>query len=170
MHNPDSVLENETHKILWDFEIQTDSLILDKGSNIEIVKKKKEKKKKKKKKEKEKTKTKTEKQRTSRIMKFAVPADLRVKLKESEKRDKYLDLAREQKKQWSMKVTVIPIVIDAHGTVTKGLIKRLKDLKIRGRVRSIQTTALSRSARILGRVLKTWGDLLTLKLQWKTIS
>ena len=24
MHNPDSVLENETHKILWDFEIQTD--------------------------------------------------------------------------------------------------------------------------------------------------
>ena len=24
MHNPESVLENETHKILWDFEIQTD--------------------------------------------------------------------------------------------------------------------------------------------------
>ena len=24
MHNPASVLENETHKLLWDFEIQTD--------------------------------------------------------------------------------------------------------------------------------------------------
>ena len=24
MYKPESVLENETHKILWDFEIQTD--------------------------------------------------------------------------------------------------------------------------------------------------
>ena len=24
MHNPASVLKNETHKLLWDFEIQTD--------------------------------------------------------------------------------------------------------------------------------------------------
>ena len=36
-------------------------------------------------------------------MDFAVPADNRVKLKKSEKRDKYLDLARELKKKWSMK-------------------------------------------------------------------
>ena len=27
MHKPESALENETHKILWDFEIQTDHLI-----------------------------------------------------------------------------------------------------------------------------------------------
>ena len=27
MHNPESVLENETHKFLWDFDIQTDHLI-----------------------------------------------------------------------------------------------------------------------------------------------
>ena len=27
MHNPESVLENETQNILWDFEIQTDHLI-----------------------------------------------------------------------------------------------------------------------------------------------
>ena len=27
MHNPESILENETHKILWDFDIQTDHLI-----------------------------------------------------------------------------------------------------------------------------------------------
>ena len=27
MHQPESVLENETQKILWDFEIQTDHLI-----------------------------------------------------------------------------------------------------------------------------------------------
>ena len=44
-------------------------------------------------------------------MDFAVPADLRIKLKTYEKRDKYLDLARELKKLWNMKVTIMPIVI-----------------------------------------------------------
>ena len=35
------------------------------------------------------------KERSDRIVDFAVPADHKVKLKESEKRDKYHDLARE---------------------------------------------------------------------------
>ena len=52
---------------------------------------------------------------------IAVPADHRIKLKECEKRDKYLNLARELKKLWNMKVTIIPIVIGAFGTETKGL-------------------------------------------------
>ena len=65
-------------------------------------------------------------------MDFAVPADRRVKLKESEKKNKYLDLAREWKNLWNMKMTSIPIVIGAFGTVTKGLLKGLEDLKIRG--------------------------------------
>ena len=69
-----------------------------------------------------------------------------------------------------MKVTIVPIVIDALGTVTKGLLKGLEDLEIGGRVETIQTTALLRTARILRRVLETCGDLLSLKLQWKTIS
>ena len=38
------------------------------------------------------------KKRTCWIVDFAVPADHRVKLKESEKKDKYLHLARELKK------------------------------------------------------------------------
>ena len=33
-----------------------------------------------------------------KIVDFAIPADHRIKLKECEKRDKYLDLARELKK------------------------------------------------------------------------
>ena len=63
-------------------------------------------------------------------MDFAVPADHRLKLKESEKRDKYLDLARKLKKTMEHKVTVIPIVTSALGTVTKGLVLVLEDLKI----------------------------------------
>ena len=58
-----------------------------------------------------------------------------------------------------------PIVIGAFGTVTKGLLKGLDDLKVGGRVETIQTTALLRTVRMLRRVLETWGDLLSLKLQ-----
>ena len=58
------------------------------------------------------------------------------------------------KKLWD-KVTIIPIVIGAFGTVTKGLLKGLEDLEVGGRVETIQTTALLRTARILRRVLET---------------
>ena len=67
-------------------------------------------------------------------------------------------------------MTIIPIVIGAFGTVTKGLLKGLEDLEIRGRVETIQTTTVLRTARIPRGALETWGDLLSLKLQWKTIS
>ena len=49
-----------------------------------------------------------------------------------EKKDKYLDL-------WNMKVTIMPIVIRAFGTVTKGLLKGLEDLEVSGRVDTIQS-------------------------------
>ena len=96
-----------------------------------------------------------QKKRTCKIVDFAIPVDHRIKLKESEKKDKYLDLARELKKLWNMQVTIIPIVIGAFGTVTKGLLKGLEDLQVGGRVDSTQTTALLRTARILRRVLET---------------
>ena len=69
-----------------------------------------------------------------------------------------------------MRVTIVPIVIGAFGTVTKGLLNGLDDLEVGGRVETIQTTVLLKTARILRRVLETWGDLLSLKFQWKTIS
>ena len=54
-----------------------------------------------------------------------------VKLKESEKRDKYLDLARELKKLRNIKL--IPIVIGTLGTINKWLAQGLEDLEITGR-------------------------------------
>ena len=69
-----------------------------------------------------------------------------------------------------MQVTIITIVIGAFGTVTKGLLNGLEDLEVGGRVETIKTTTLLRMAKILRRVLETWGDLLSLKHQWKTIS
>ena len=64
-------------------------------------------------------------------MNFAVLADHRINLKESEKKDKHLDLAREMKELWNKKVTIIAIVIGTFGTVTKGLIKGLENIEIR---------------------------------------
>ena len=69
-----------------------------------------------------------------------------------------------------MRVTVLPIVIGAYVTVTKWLIKGLEGLEFGGRMEIIQMTALLKTARMLRRFLETWGDLLSLELQWKTIS
>ena len=116
-----------THKLLWDFNIQTDHLISARRPNL----------------------IKTKKKRTFKIVDFAVPADHKIKLKECEKKDKYLDLARELKKLWNMKV------IGAFGTITKGLLKGLEDLEVGGRAKNTKMTALLRTARILRRVLET---------------
>ena len=56
-------------------------------------------------------------------MDFAVAVDHRAKFKESKRKYKYLNLARELKKLWNMKVTIIPIMIGAFGSVTKRIIK-----------------------------------------------
>ena len=75
MHNPTSVLDNDTHKLLWDFDIQTDHLISARRTNNQ------------------------QKKRICEIVDFAVPTDHRVKLNKSERKNKYLDFTRELKKQ-----------------------------------------------------------------------
>ena len=72
MHNPASVLENDTHNLLCDFDIQTDHLISARRKGFIIINKKRE------------------------IAKLGT--DHRIKPKEREKKDKYLDLGRELKK------------------------------------------------------------------------
>ena len=44
MHNSESTQESETHKLLWDFEIQTDYLFSARWLDLVIVNKKEEKK------------------------------------------------------------------------------------------------------------------------------
>ena len=61
-------------------------------------------------------------------------------------------LARELKKPWNMKVTIIPIGI---GTLIKSPKDELRDFELTGRVETIQTPTLLRTARILRRVLET---------------
>ena len=66
-------------KLLWNIGIHTDHLISARRPDLIIINKKKKKK-------------------ICKIVDFAVPADHRIKLKECEKKDKYLDLTRELKK------------------------------------------------------------------------
>ena len=93
MHNPASARENDTHKLLWDFDIHTDHLISARRPDLIVINKNEKKKKKRKK-------------RICKFVDFAVSADHRIKLKECVKKDKYLDFARELKKLWNMKVTI----------------------------------------------------------------
>ena len=68
-----------------------------------------------------------------------------------------------------MKVTIVPIVIGAFGTITKGLLKDLEDMEVGEQVETIRMTALLTTARIPRRVLESWGELLSLKLLAKVI-
>ena len=73
MPNPDSIQEKETYKILWDFEIQNRS------SNLGQTARPSD--------------SPTKIREPAEECDFAVSADHEIKLKESEKGNKYLDLA-----------------------------------------------------------------------------
>ena len=84
--------------------------------------------------------------RTSHLADFAIPKDNRVRLKESEKVNKFMDLARKLKNQWNMKVTVIPSGTGTLGIIAKNLEKRLRELELKERIEILQTTTLLRLA------------------------
>ena len=103
-------------------------------------------------------------------MDFAVPVDHRVKLNESEKRDKYLDFAWKLKKLWNMKVISYTNCYwcswyshQKTGTKTGGL-------ENKGTGGHLQTTAKLRSGKILRGAIGTSGDLQSFKVYWKTNS
>ena len=128
MHNPASVLENDSYKPLWHFNIQTDQLIPSRRPDLIIINNKKE---------------------NLQNSRLCCPGGPQNKSEGKCKKDKYLDLARELKNLWNRKVTIVPIVIGALGTITKGILKGLEVLEVDGRVETIQTTALLRTDRIL---------------------
>ena len=77
MHNTAAVLENDTQKILWDFDIQTDHIISARRQPYSNQQQKKE---------------------NLQNCRLCYPGWHRLKLIEFQKKDKYLDLSRELKK------------------------------------------------------------------------
>ena len=152
MPNPESVLENEkNYHEFWDTN-RSPNL----GQTTRPIWQERERKR--------------EKGRTWRTVDFTVPVDDRMKTIENKKRDKYLELARELKKLWNMRVMVIPIVIGSLGTIPRGLLDKGTGRAGNRRTSRDHPNYNMRSARILRRDLETWEDLLPLRLQWKTIS
>ena len=95
------------HKIPWDFELQMDHFIPVRRPDLEIPPL----------------------QRTCRRVDFAVHWTT---IEENKKSDKYLDLARDLKCLWNMRVKMIPVVIGTLGSVRKDLGKELEALEIGG--------------------------------------
>ena len=72
MHNPNSIVEDGTYKILWDFNIKTDHLISARRPDLIIIGKK----------------------ISCKIADSLVPAENKVKLKENKKKDEYFDFEK----------------------------------------------------------------------------
>ena len=61
----------------------------------------------------------------AQIVDFAVLEDHRIKISQQSEIENYQDLKRELKMLWNLKISVVPIVIGALGTILKSLEKHL---------------------------------------------
>ena len=92
-------------------------------------------------------------EKTWYIVDFAISMDHHVKEKEEEKVDKYIDLAAEVRRQFRVKIVIVPIALGALGTIPAKLSESLKILEIEDVIGSLQTDILISTTAILRRVL-----------------
>ena len=118
-------------KILWDFNIQTDRVLEARRPDIVVTDK--------------------ENQETW-IIDIAIPGDLRVKEKELEKKEKYRDLAIEMRRLRKTSVKIVPIVVEALGTIGSAR-SDSEMLRINDGTEIIQIAVFLGSAHILRKTL-----------------
>ena len=121
-HQPETVLENNDYKLLWDYNIQTDHQISATRPDLVVISKQ---------------------EQACRVIDIAVPEDTVAKAKEEEKLEKYQDLAREIQKMWIVRNQVVPVVIGALGTVPKRLESNLKRIGTNTYIELIKKKPLS---------------------------
>ena len=117
---------------MWDFSIQTDHVIEAWRPDLVVV----------------------DKERSCKIIDFAVPGDSRIEEKEKDKIEKYEELGRELQKIWNVKVKIIPLVVDSLGAIPKQFGNRLKQIGIAVGTAQVQKTVLLGTARILRKFLE----------------
>ena len=132
-HKPESVLENEDYKILWDFSTQTDHVIEGRRPDLVVIDKK---------------------ERSCKIIDFAVLGDSRIEEKEKDKIEKYQELGRELPKIWNVKVKIISLAEGSLGAIPKQFGNRLKQIGITAGTAQVQKTVLLGTARILRKFLE----------------
>ena len=75
-------------------------------------------------------------------MDITVPADSNMLHKETERYEKYQDLAREIKKIWKSRTEVVPVAVGALSSKSKKLPGQLEQLGIQDQTRTMQKLAL----------------------------
>ena len=130
---PESVLENEDYKILWDFSIQTDHVREARRPDLVAVGKK---------------------ERSCKIIDFVVLGNSRIEGKKEDKIAKYKDLGRELQKVWNVKVRAIPLVVGYLGAIPKQLGNRLTQIVITAGTAQVQKTDSLGMARIFRKVIE----------------
>ena len=94
------------------------------------------------------------KERSCKIIDFAVPGDSRIEEKEKDKIEKYQELGRELQKIWNVEVKIIPLVVGSLGAIPKQFGYRLKQISTTAGTAQVQKTVLLGTARILRKVLE----------------
>ena len=122
--------------MLWDFQIQTDKLVMANQPDIVLINKQ---------------------QKKAVVIDVAIPSDSNIRKKEHEKLKKYQGLKEELEKMWGVKATVVPVVIGALGAVTHKLGEWLQQIPGTTSEVSVQKSAVLGTAKILRRTLKLPG-------------
>ena len=94
------------------------------------------------------------KERSCKIIDFAVPGDSRIEEKEKDKIEKYQDLGRKLQKIWNVKAKIIPLAVDSLGAIPKQFGNRLKQIGMKAGTAQVQKTVLLGTTRILRKILE----------------
>uniref|UniRef100_A0A8D8TN34 Reverse transcriptase zinc-binding domain-containing protein n=1 Tax=Cacopsylla melanoneura TaxID=428564 RepID=A0A8D8TN34_9HEMI len=116
-YKPESILENEKHKLYWNRTMHTDKTVAHNRPDITLICKQ---------------------EQTTYLIDIAIPGDTNVAAKEQEKVTKYIPLAVEMKEIWKQKkVIVIPVVISATGVTSKNFMRHIEKIKVPKYIHSI---------------------------------
>ena len=128
-HCPEGVVEDDDVKLVWDINIHCHNVMEARRPNLILVDKK---------------------AKSCAVIDLAIPGDCRIHEKEIEKIGKYHNLKRELKRFWSLKkVKVVPVVVGALGSISKGFSGWMDTPGIKLNVVIVQKSVLLGTARIL---------------------
>ena len=131
-HHPESVVENEEVKIMWDMLIQCDRYIEHRRPDIVVVEKVSNK---------------------CKIIDVACPNDYRLEEKREEKLRNYSELQLEVSRMWNKSTRTIPIIIGALGSIPSSLESYLEQLGVRHNMDILQQSVLLGTANTIRKVL-----------------
>jgi hypothetical protein len=87
------------------------------------------------------------------LIDVATSGDRGVIKKDAEKILKYKDLTIEIQRMWNVKISVIPVIIEATGTISKSFSKYVSNIPGNHEVKELHKTAILGTAHVIWKVL-----------------